>query len=304
MSCALLFSLEISDQPFESHFLGISKPLIDKTKILHSVSISPSNGSDFYRDVERCDNENWNPRGMFPSNHSVPSAVPALPPRSSRRLPDLGRAVGKSPSSHRLPATVPFLPPLETRMPLNWCWGLVPMQGSPTDNRQQNYSPSPRDCPSSTSPISSSASSQKNPIITLSNNGHSPTKSTRSIPKRSPLSTMRRISNPDVPIYEEFTGSRTQLPLTRSWKSTGTIGNSDTRKGVANSQCTLPQELTAARLVVGNKLLAATIPNERQHHLKSTPETHCGFNFVQMPNLAASLRNPCDMARQGIATSP
>ncbi|KAI9722912.1 MAG: hypothetical protein M1812_001360 [Candelaria pacifica] len=296
-SCALFVSLETSDQPFESHFLGISKRLIEKDEILRSVSVNSSKESDLNKDVEKCNHQPWQPRGMFPSNHSVPFAVPALPPRTSHRPLDLGRARRASPRSYVPSATVPSLPPIETRMPLNWCWGLAPMQSAPNERTQrQIYPPALRDYPSSRPPTSSLASTQKNPIIALPKNGVSPTRSTRSIPKKSPLSTMRRVSNPDVPIYEEFAERRSQTPSKKSWTSTETLGDSSTRKELGNvKECTFAEGRTVASHVVKKSLVCAATRDEDQYHLKNNSEMPCNFGLVEVPDLAGSLRNPCVM---------
>ncbi|KAI9707678.1 MAG: hypothetical protein M1836_000639 [Candelina mexicana] len=302
-SCALFFSLEISDQPFESHLLGITKRSLDEGKILRSVSCNSSLASDFERDTERCDNQPWQPRGMFPSNHPVPFAVPALPPRPSSRLPDLGRAQGTKPSSRALPGTVPSLPPVETRMPLNWGWSLASIQSVPSQRAQpQVHSSALRNCSKSHSPTTSIASSQNSFTMSVMKSPVSPARSTRSIPRRSPLSTMRRVSNPDVPIYEEFTGKRSQSRLKKCWDSTKTLDNGDGRKELGNArERTLPQNETVASPALEKSLGAAATPGQTQYRLQNAPGTPRTLSSVEIPNLAASLTDACDTVQQGTA---
>ncbi|KAI9792012.1 MAG: hypothetical protein M1835_008125 [Candelina submexicana] len=295
----------ISDQPFESHLLGITKRSLNKEKILRSVSCNSSLASNFERDTERCDNQPWQPRGMFPSNHPVPVAVPALPPRPSRRLPDLGRAQGTKPSSRALPGTVPFLPPVETRMPLNWGWGLAPIQSVPSQRAQpQGHSSALRNCSKSHSPTTSIASSQNSSTMSVVKSPVSPARSTRSIPRRSPLSTMRRVSNPDVPIYEEFIGKRSQPRLKKCWDSTKTLDNGDGRKELGNAQeRTFPQNKIVASPALKKSLVAAATPGQTQYPLQNAPRTPCTLSSIEIPNLAASLTNPCDTVQQETAVS-
>ncbi|KAI9822458.1 MAG: hypothetical protein M1827_000177 [Pycnora praestabilis] len=182
----MFIALEMSDRPFDSSLFGISfppVPAISKQVLFRSPSVDSSEIYDpSYTDLEKGLNIR-NITNMMPGDRWLAYATPTLPSLTPR-----------SPSWGSAWMSVIHRPNI---------YGTTSLQTAPpspaVSDLSRHSSPGAMRRPSTTSTVSPLSSRMPSTL------------------RRSPLSTMRRASNPEVPVLPEFVKRRSRMPLPEGW---------------------------------------------------------------------------------------